>query len=106
MRIVVLAMAAGLALVPTTATYAAPNPSFAACDALAVQRGSKGRGYREFMRECRAGRVPLTGGNPPITTQGPRQSREKCNALALERGSVGRGYREFMRECMAGRVPI
>ena len=86
---------------------------FSACEALAVQRDSNIgiRVFHDFMRECMAGKIPMTvgGASQPPTVQHvlDAESYGYCQALAEQRDSaVGYNvHREFMKQCMAGQIP-
>jgi hypothetical protein len=85
--------------------------SFASCEALAVQRDSNIglRVFRDFMRECMAGKIPTSAPAEPATVQHvlDAESFGYCQALAEQRGST-EGYhtfRDFMRECREGQIP-
>jgi len=98
-------------MVIATQAVAQPRASFSVCEALAEQRasgpGPSERTHNQFMRDCLAGKVPLT--TPPLprpASEAQVQSFEKCEALAEQRGAGGsdRNHRSFMRQCMAGRI--
>jgi hypothetical protein len=85
--------------------------SYATCEALAEQRDSTTprSTFREFMRECMAGRIPMT---VPSQTPTPShvlaaESFGYCQALAEQRGSAmpESTHRAFIRQCMAGQIP-
>jgi hypothetical protein len=108
MRIIVAAITAGLAVGYSAPAFAQAY-SYAACEALAEQRDSTtGRQHRDFIRECMAGKIPMTV--PPVTHTTAHvleaESFGYCQALAEQRASTtGRQHREFIKECMAGRIP-
>jgi hypothetical protein len=85
--------------------------NYANCEALAEQRDSTtpSSTFREFMRECMAGRIPT---RVPAQTPTPShvlaaESFGYCQALAEQRGSTmpENTHRAFIRQCMSGQIP-
>jgi hypothetical protein len=85
--------------------------SYANCQSLAEQRDATigWRVHREFMRECMAGKIPMSVASqtPTVRHVLDAESFGYCNGLAEQRGSTEgqRVYREFIRECMEGQIP-
>jgi hypothetical protein len=115
MRFTAISIAAALTIgAAATSVLAQQSTSFDSCSSLAEQRGagaeSGRRNHTEFMRECLAGKIPVTVGGP-ASAPAPAahlDSYNKCEALAEQRGSGTdsglRNHREFMTQCMAGTI--
>jgi hypothetical protein len=131
MRMTTLAITGALIACVVAPAAAAPKgaswkPTYAACEALAVERGveisDRGRTdqgptpYRQFMVACLAGKVegkPVVAARIAPAAQIPGKW-DSCEQLALKRGVViterGRTdegpspYRQFMVSCLAGKV--
>ena len=84
------------------------------CHEIARQRGSGEeaglRNHERFIRDCVAGKVPLSD-RTRIRTETQelhRRSSEECHTLALQRGSSdsagSRAHERFIRDCVAGKV--
>ena len=131
MRITTLAVSAALIVcvaIPSVAATkrASWTPTFATCEALAMNRGitinerrSTDTGpsaFRQFMVACLAGQVE---GRPAVAARVAPAARipgkwDTCEQLALQRGdsvnerrSTEGGpspYRQFMKSCLAGKV--
>jgi hypothetical protein len=129
MRIMRIAIGSAVAacLAASTAGIVQAAPSFAACDALAAQRGvteferrstDNASPYRQFMVRCLAGEVTgaTTGSaTQPMTRTATRIAGkwEACDALAGQRGIAeferrstdsASPYRQFIVGCLAGHV--
>jgi hypothetical protein len=111
MRAISLIIAAAALTVGYTVPASAQVRSYASCEALAEQRDSAlgHRAHREFIRECLAGKIPMSAAaqTPTVTHVLDAESFGYCQGLAEERGAtIGyRVSREFMRECMDGKIP-
>jgi hypothetical protein len=109
-------LAVGMGLI-VSLPFNAGTPAFAQvqnyadCEVLAEQRESTipTSTFRAFMRECMAGKIPMT-----VPPQAPTASHVLaaesfgyCQALAQERGSTvpERTHRAFIRQCMSGEIP-
>ncbi len=114
MRFTAISIAAALTIgASATPVFAQPS-TFDSCASLSEQRGagieSGRKNHTEFMRECLAGRIPVTVGGPAVTPAPAAhiESYNKCEALSEQRGSGTdsgrRTHREFMTECMAGSI--
>jgi hypothetical protein len=131
MRITTLAITGALIVcvaVPAVAAAkkASWTPTFATCEALAMNRGvdinerrstdSGPSPYRQFMVACLAGKVE---GRPVVTARVAPAAQipgkwDSCEQLALQRGdsvserrSAESGpspFRQFMKSCLAGKV--
>jgi hypothetical protein len=130
MRMTTLAITGALiacAAAPATAASkkASWKPTYAACEALAVERGVEindkrtGTGpsaFRQFMVACLAGKVE---GKPEVTARIAPAPQipgkwDSCEQLALsrgidvnERGRTEHGpsaFGQFMRSCLAGKI--
>ena len=109
-----LAVAMGLiASLPFTAATPAFTQvqNYANCEALAEQRDSTipSSTFREFMRECMAGKIPMAvpSQTPTASHVLAAESYGYCQALAEERGSTmpESTHRAFIRQCMSGKIP-
>jgi hypothetical protein len=129
MRMTTLAMTGALIACVAAPAAAAPKgtswkPTYAACEALAVERGveindrATGVGpspFRQFMTACLAGKVegkPVVAARIAPAAQIPAKW-DSCEQLAVKRGvqindrATGEGpspYRQFMTSCLAGKV--
>jgi hypothetical protein len=116
MRFTAISIAAALVIgTSTTSVLAQQSATFDSCFSLSEQRGagaeSGRRNHSEFMRNCLAGKVPVTVGGP-ASAPAPAahiESYNRCEALSEQRGSGTdsghRTHRDFMTECMAGKTP-
>src|SRR5215471_10785402 len=130
MRVTTLAITGALiasAAVPAVAAKRASwTPTYAACEALAMNRGidvnerrSTETGvsaYRQFLVACLAGKVegkPVVAARVAPAAQIPGKW-DSCERLALQRGDSANerrstetgpsAYRQFMKSCLAGKV--
>jgi hypothetical protein len=131
MRITTLAVSAAVIVGVATPSVAAAKktswtPTFATCEALAMNRGitinerrsteSGPSAFRQFMVGCLAGQVegrPVVAARVAPAAQIPGKW-DSCEQLALQRGdsvserrSTESGpspYRQFMKSCLAGKV--
>jgi hypothetical protein len=130
MRMTTLAISGALMACAAAPAAAAPKgtswkPTYAACEALAVERGVEindrrsdagPSAYRQFMVACLAGKVE---GKPEVAARVAPASVipgrwDSCEQLAVKRGidvnERGRGeggpspWRQFMVGCMSGRT--
>ena len=115
MRFTAISIAAALTIgASTTAAFAQQSASFDSCFTLSTERGaganSGRRNHNEFMRDCLAGRIPVTVGGSALAPAPTAhvESYNRCEALSEERGSGvdsgDRTHRGFMNECMAGAI--
>ena len=115
MRFTIIPIAAALVIgASATSVFAQQAATFDGCFALSEQRGtgaeSGRRNHSDFMRDCLAGRIPVTVGGPaPAPAPAAHlESYNKCEALSEQRGSGTdsghRTHREFMTQCMAGQI--
>ena len=115
MRFTTISIAAALAIgASATPLFAQQSATFNSCFSLAEQRGagadSGRRNHNEFMRDCLAGKIPVTVGGPaPAPAPAAHlESYNRCEALSEQRGSGTdsgrRTHLDFMTECMAGNI--
>jgi len=116
MRFTSISIAAALVIgASATSVFAQQTASFNSCFSLSEQRGagpnSGWRNHKEFMRDCLAGRIPVTVGGPASAAAPAAhvESYNRCEALSEQRGAgTDSGYkthRDFMTQCMAGQIP-
>jgi hypothetical protein len=84
------------------------------CHEIAQRRGSGEtagrRAHDKFIRDCMAGKVPLSAAARVRTETRDlrKRSEEECHVIALQRGSSEtagrRTHDKFIRDCMAGKV--
>jgi hypothetical protein len=115
MRFTAVSIAAALVIgASATSVFAQQSATFDSCFSLSEQRGagaeSGRRNHNEFMRECLAGKIPVTVGGP-ASAPAPAahvESYNRCEALSEQRGSGTdsgrRTHRDFMTECMGGQI--
>lgn len=115
MRFTIIPIAAALVIgASATSVFAQQSATYDGCIELSEQRGagvgSGRRNHSEFMRECLAGKIPVTVGGP-ASAPAPAahlESYNRCEALSEQRGSGTdsgqRTHREFMTQCMAGQI--
>jgi hypothetical protein len=110
MRTIIVTIA-GILTIGTAAPAFAQVHSYAACEALAEQRGGDvgATNHRLFMRDCLAGKIPMSTRPGPATPQHILEARSLgyCQALAEKRGAEtgGTNHRLFIKQCMEGRIP-
>jgi hypothetical protein len=107
----IIAAVAGLLTIGIAAPAFAQVHNYANCEALAEQRGGDtgAINHRIFMRDCLAGKIPMSTSPVPVTPQHILEARSfgYCQALAEKRGAEtgGTTHRLFIKQCMEGRIP-
>lgn len=115
MRFTSISIAAALVIGASAASvFAQQSATFDSCFSLSEQRGagaeSGRRNHNVFMRDCLAGRIPVTVGGAALAPAPAAhlESYNRCEALSEQRGagtdSGHRNHREFMTQCMAGQI--
>jgi hypothetical protein len=105
MTVVIIGIFAACVAFPASAQTAAA-PTWEECHDQAVKHGwhDVQKGTSEFIKECRAGKIPGVG-RASLSRRSARGSFEECEAralaLAMPHGQAG--HVEYVRECMGGR---